>query len=104
MTSFAAREVFVGTMATIYSIGSADDNMKISQRMEADINPDTGKSNYTPAVAWSLLIFYLFAMQCLSTLAIVYRETGSIKWPLLQFIYMGSLAYFFSFIVYTILK
>jgi ferrous iron transport protein B len=104
ITSFAAREVFVGTMSTIYSIGSADDNVKISERMQKDINPETGKLTYSDAVAWSLLMFYVFALQCVSTLAVVFRETNSWKWPLIQFLYMGSLAYFFSFMVYNLLK
>jgi len=105
ITSFAAREVFVGTMATIYSIGSDDaDDITIKSRMKAEINPDTGGPRYTPAVAFSLLIFYAFAMQCMSTLAIVYRETKHWKYPLLQLIYMSGLAYLFSFMVFQILK
>ena len=105
ITSFAAREVFVGTMATIYSIGQEqDEDMTIRKRMQEEINPVTGLPLYTPAVAFSLIIFYAFAMQCMSTLAVVLRETKSIKWPLLQLIYMSSLAYVASFIVYTFLK
>lgn len=104
ITSFAAREVFVGTMSTIYSIGSADNNVRISERMGKDINPVTGKLTYNSAVAWSLLMFYVFALQCVSTLAVVFRETNSWKWPLIQFIYMGSLAYLFSYLVYNFLK
>ena len=104
ITSFAAREVFVGTMSTIYSIGSAEDNVRISERMGKDINPVTGKLSYNNAVAWSLLMFYVFALQCVSTLAVVFRETNSWKWPLIQFIYMGSLAYIFSYLIYNILK
>src|SRR5690606_27053214 len=78
ITSFAAREVFVGTMATIYAIGSAADegSATIRSRMQAEINPETGGPRFTPAVGFSLLIFYTFAMQCMSTLAVVYRETG----------------------------
>jgi ferrous iron transport protein B len=83
VTSFAAREVFVGTMATIYSIGSEDEST-IKSRMRAEINPHTGGPMYTPAVAFSLMIFYAFAMQCMSTLAIVKKETNSWKWPLLH--------------------
>ena len=104
ITSFAAREVFVGTMSTIYSLGSAEDNVKISERMKTDINPKTGNPTYNNAVAWSLLMFYVFALQCVSTLAVVFRETNSWKWPFIQFIYMGSLAYLFSFLIYNILK
>ncbi len=103
ITSFAAREVFVGTMATIYSIGS-DQESTIRKRMGEEINPRTGGLMYTKAVAFSLLIFYAFAMQCMSTLAIVHRETRSWKWPLIQLIFMSGLAYVSSFIVYHLLK
>lgn len=101
VTSFAAREVFVGTMATIYSIGS-DEESTIKSRMNAEINPGTGKKMYTPAVALSLMVFYAFAMQCMSTLAVVKKETNSWKWPMLQLLYMTGLAYVCSFIVYNI--
>jgi len=101
VTSFAAREVFVGTMATIYSIGSVEE-ATIKSRMKAEINPDTGGPMYTPAVALSLLVFYAFAMQCMSTLAVVKKETNSWKWPLLQLFYMTSLAYITSFIVFKL--
>lgn len=106
VTSFAAREVFVGTMATIYSIGSADveDGSTIKNRMKAEINPETGGPRFTPAVGFSLLIFYLFAMQCMSTLAVVYRETGGWKWPMLQLLYMTALAYVSALIVYQTLS
>jgi ferrous iron transport protein B len=106
ITSFAAREVFVGTMATIYSIGSADleDDNTIKTRMKEEINPETGGPRFTPAVGFSLLIFYLFAMQCMSTLAVVYRETGGWKWPALQLIYMTTLAYVSALIVYQVLS
>ncbi len=104
ITSFAAREVFVGTMATIYSIGSAqDDETSIRERMAKERNPVTGLPVYTMATAMSLLIFYVFAMQCMSTLAIVRRETNSWKWPLLQFVFMTGLAYLASFMVYQLL-
>jgi len=104
ITSFAAREVFVGTMATIYSIGAdAQDESTIKSRMKAEINPDTGQKMYTPAVAFSLLVFYAFAMQCMSTLAIVYRETKSWKYPMLQLLYLTALAYFSSLLVYQVM-
>jgi ferrous iron transport protein B len=103
VTSFAAREVFVGTMATIYSIGSEDEST-IKSRMKAEINPKTGGPMYTPAVAFSLMIFYAFAMQCMSTLAIVKKETNSWKWPLLQLLFMSGVAYISSFIVYNLLS
>lgn len=101
VTSFAAREVFVGTMATLYSVGDEDNTKSIRQKMIAAKNADGGKL-YTTATTLSLLIFYVFAMQCMATLAIVYRETKSIKWPIIQVVYMGALAYIGSFLVYTI--
>lgn len=106
ITSFAAREVFVGTMATIYSIGSAsgEDDTTIKSRMKEEINPKTGGPRFTPAVGFSLLIFYTFAMQCMSTIAVVYRETGGWKWPLLQLLYMTSLAYVSAWIVFQALS
>lgn len=106
LTSFAAREVFVGTMATIYSIGSvseADENT-IKRRMKAEVNPITGEARFTLAVGLSLLVFYTFAMQCMSTIAVVYRETKGWKWPLLQLMYMSALAYLSALLVYQILK
>lgn len=106
VTSFAAREVFVGTMATIYSIGSSADegSATIRSRMKAEINPETGGPRFTPAVGFSLLVFYTFAMQCMSTLAVVYRETGGWKWPLLQLFYMTGLAYISSLVVFQLLS
>ena len=104
ITSFAAREVFVGTIATIYSIGSVDedDSATIKDRLKAEINPETGGPRYTPAVGLSLLVFYTFAMQCMSTLAVVYRETRGWKWPLIQLLYMTVLAYVSAFVVYQL--
>lgn len=93
ITSFAAREVFVGTMATIYSIGSDGDEYAIKNRMAKEVNPLTGEPVYTFASALSLLLFYVFAMQCMSTLAVVKRETGSWKWPAIQFAFMTAMAY-----------
>jgi ferrous iron transport protein B len=105
ITSFAAREVFIGTMATIYSVGeNPDDDSTIKERMKSELNPDTGLPLYTPALAFSLLIFYAFALQCMSTIAVVYRETKGWKWPALQFIYMTGLAYVCSYFIYQILK
>lgn len=102
ITSFAAREVFVGTMSTIYSMGGEvdDANATIKNRMRAEINPATGKPMYDAALGFSLLIFYAFAMQCMSTLATTYRETKSWKYPLIQFSYMTALAYLSAFAVY----
>ncbi len=105
ITSFAAREVFVGTMSTIYSIGKDNENQEtIKEKMKAEVHADTGAPVYTTALAFSLLIFYVFAMQCMSTLAVTYRETNGWKWPLLQLIYMTGLAYAGSFITYQILS
>lgn len=104
ITSFAAREVFVSTIATIYSLGSTDDNMTIKDRLKDEINPETGGPRFTPAVGFSLLVFYTFAMQCMSTLAIVKRETKGWKWPLAQLFYMTALAYVSALIVYQVLS
>jgi ferrous iron transport protein B len=104
VTSFAAREVFVGTMATIYSVGNTDNTQTIRSKMTEEINPKTGLPQFTVAVGFSLMIFYAFAMQCMSTLAVVYRETKSRKWPAIQFVFMTALAYFSSLIVYHLLK
>ncbi len=104
ITSFAAREVFVGTMATIYSIGSEEDEGSIKDRMAREKNPLTGRPVYDFATSLSLLIFYVFAMMCMSTLAVVKRETNSWKWPIIQFFFMTGLAYFGSLIVYQLFK
>lgn len=104
ITSFAAREVFVGTMATIYSIGSVDDEYSIRNKMAKERNAITGEPVYNLASALSLLVFYVFAMQCMSTLAVVKRETKSWKWPIIQFTFMSVLAYLSSLLVYQILS
>jgi ferrous iron transport protein B len=105
ITSFAAREVFVGTMATIYSVSGGDgDTASVLQKMRDAKNPKTKKPVFTLAVAFSLMMFYAFAMQCASTVAIVYRETKSWRWPAIQFAYMTVLAYVVSFITYNLLK
>jgi ferrous iron transport protein B len=104
ITSFAAREVFVGTMATLYSVGDNDKNsLKLQDKMKAAKRAD-GTPLYTLATGISLMIFYLFAMQCMSTLAVVRRETRSWKWPLIQLTYMTGLAYVMSLIAYQLLK
>mgnify|MGYP000725206775 FL=1 len=100
VTSFAAREVFVGTMATLYSV-EEDDNTSLREKLNAAVWPD-GRKVYTLAAALSLMIFYVLAMQCMSTLAIVKRETGTWKWPVVQFFMMTALAYVLSWITYTI--
>lgn len=105
ITSFAAREVFVGTMATLYSVGDqdSDDNQTLRQKMNAAVKPD-GSKVYTLATGVSLMIFYVLAMQCMSTLAVVKRETGSWKWAVIQFVYMTALAYLLSWAAYAILS
>lgn len=103
ITSFAAREVFVGSMATIYSVGEDfEEGDTLLNRMKAQIHTDTGEPVYSLAAGLSLMIFYAFAMQCMSTLAIARRETKSWKWPLLQMAYMTGLAYFGAWIAYQL--
>ena len=105
ITSFAAREVFVGTMSTIYSVGGDESaKLTIKEKMAAEINPNTGGPRYTFAVGLSLMLFYAFAMQCMSTVAVVYRETKRIRYPLIQILYMSGLAYLASLVVYQLLK
>lgn len=105
VSSFAAREVFVGTLATIYNIGSSgEDEATIKERMTSEINPLTGKKVFNFATGASLLLFYAFAMQCISTLAITKKETNSWKWPLIQLIGMSGFAYIVSLITYQLLK
>ncbi len=104
ISSFAAREVFVGTLATIYSVENEEDTSGIKQRMQAEINPETGKKRFDFPTGMSLLVFYVFAMQCVSTLAIVKRETNTWKWPLYQLFGMTSLAYLLAFITYQVLS
>ena len=105
ISSFAAREVFVGALATIYSVESDGDNVStIKQKMAAEVNAVTGEKRFNFATGMSLLLFYAFAMQCVSTLAIVKRETNSWKWPLLQLVGMGILAYIVSAITFNFLS
>lgn len=104
ITSFAAREVFVGTMATLYSVGDQDENeLRLRDKMKAAKKED-GTPVYTLASGLSLMIFYVFAMQCMSTLAVVKRETKTWKWPIIQLIYMTGLAYVMSLIVFQLFK
>ncbi len=105
LTSFAAREVFVGTLATIYSVGSGEENTDpITQRMAAEVNPKTQKPVFNLATGISILLFYAFAMQCMSTLAVVKRETNSWKWPAGQLVFMSLFAYIVALIAYQLLK
>lgn len=101
ITSFAAREVFVGTMATIYSIGADAEATTVKERMKKELSA-SGQKFYNLPLGLSLLVFYAFAMQCMSTIAIVHRETKGWKWPLIQFFTMTALAYFSSFLVYNL--
>jgi ferrous iron transport protein B len=103
VTSFAAREVFVATLATIYSVGNQEDDTTIKAKMSAEINPD-GTKVFNFATGISLLLFYAFAMQCVSTLAIVKKETNSWKWPLIQLVLMSGFAYLTALIAYQLLK
>ena len=94
ITSFAAREVFVGTMATIYSVGEEfEEGDTLKERLRDERDPTTGALVYNFASGCSLLVFYVYAMQCMATFAVMRRETQSWKWPVIQMIYMGILAY-----------
>jgi ferrous iron transport protein B len=104
ISSFAAREVFVGTLATIYSVGGNENEDTIKNKMGAEINPETGAKIFNFASGISLLLFYAFAMQCASTLAITKKETNTWKWPLGQLIFMTGLAYIVALIAFQILK
>jgi ferrous iron transport protein B len=104
ISSFAAREVFVGTLATIYSVGGSDNDETIKNKMQAEINPETGEKIFNFSSGISLLLFYAFAMQCASTLAITKKETNTWKWPLFQLVFMSGLAYLVALIAFQILK
>ena len=105
ITSFAAREVFIGTMATLYSVeGGKNANVQTLRQRMASATREDGAKVYTLATGVSLMIFYAFAMQCMSTLAVVKRETRSWKWPMIQLIYMTSLAYVMSLLAFQLLK
>ncbi|WP_179334103.1 ferrous iron transport protein B [Winogradskyella costae] len=103
VSSFAAREVFVGTLATIYSVGS-DEEETIKNRMAGEVNPILGGPLFNFASGISLLLFYAFAMQCMSTLAIVKKETNSWKWPMYQLVIMSAFAYIVALVAYQVLK
>lgn len=105
VSSFAAREVFVGTLATIYSVGShSEEESTIKNKMAAEVHPETGNKIFNFATGISLLLFYAFAMQCISTLAIVKKETNSWKWPIIQLVFMSGFAYITALIAYQVLK
>ncbi len=105
LSSFAAREVFVSTMATIYNIGSKDDDdhMLIRERMAQELRPGTQEAVYTPATSFALLIFYVFAMQCMSTVAVIRKETGGWKWAFWIFMISLVMAYSGAWIAYQAL-
>ena len=100
LTSFAAREVFVGTISTIYSVGQDQEEATVQQKLAAE-KDEAGQPFFSPARGFSLLIFYAFAMQCMSTMAVVYRETKGWRWPLLQLLYMSGLAYLSAWAVFN---
>lgn len=100
ISSFAAREVFVGTMSTLFQSNEEEDVVGIRQKMQAQINPTTGLAQYTPAYAISLMLFYAFALQCVSTVAVLKKETGTWKWSIILFLLYGFIAYFSAFIAY----
>ena len=105
ITSFAAREVFVGTMATIYGVSEEEnEGLTLQDKMINDVDKVSGKPLFNLASGVSLLLFYAFAMQCASTFAVVYRETKSYKWPIIQFVYMSAVAYFSALLAYQILS
>jgi ferrous iron transport protein B len=105
ITSFAAREVFVGSMATIYSVGEDfEENAVLIERLREERWPDSGKPVYTVASGMSLMVFYVYAMQCMATFAVVRRETKSWKWPVVQLVYMGVLAYLAAFLTFILLS
>ena len=103
LSSFAAREVFVGTISTLYSLDDEAEEQTVIEKMKADVKPN-GEKVFNFATGISILIFYAFAMQCISTIAVVYRETKSWKWTAIQLVFMSGLAYFVSMIAYQILK
>lgn len=105
LVAFGARELFVSTLGTIYALGDVDEeSATLRERMQSEINPATGKPVFNTAVAWSILIFFVFALQCISTLAILRRELGGWKYPTFMFLYMGGLGYAGAFLAYHLLS
>jgi ferrous iron transport protein B len=104
ITSFAAREVFVGTLATIYSVSDPENSGSIREKMAAELKPNSQIKRYDLAFGLSLMVFYVYALQCMSTLAIVRRESGSWKWPAIQFAVMGIMAYISAYLVYVLVQ
>jgi ferrous iron transport protein B len=102
LASFAAREVFVSTMSTVYSVANPDEEARakdLQKVLAAQKRPD-GSTVYTPLTAIALMVFYVLALQCVSTVAVVRRETNSWKWPIFQWVYMGVLAWLLAFLTY----
>lgn len=102
ITSFAAREVMVGTLNTIYSVQDQDNALSLQKKLQRDVNSETGEPVYNVWTALSLMVFFALAMQCMSTIAIVKRETNTWKWPAVMFTYMTALAYLCSLLVYQV--
>jgi ferrous iron transport protein B len=105
VSAMAAREVFVATMSTVYSVADTDEEAgtrTLRERMRQEVDPRTGRRVWSPLVAISLLVYFVLAMQCMSTIAVVRRETGGWKWPLFQFGYMTGLAYVASLLVFQV--
>jgi ferrous iron transport protein B len=102
LTSFAAREIMVGTLNTIYSIEGDTGVATLREKLINDTDPETGQPIYSVATALSLMVFFALAMQCMSTIAIVRRETNSWKWPTAMFVYMSALAYLSSLLIFQI--
>ena len=104
VASFAAREVFVSTMSLVYNVGEVHEEKgmrTLAETLREQKSPD-GLSQYRPRIALTLMVFYVFALQCVSTVAVVRRETNSWRWPAFQWIYMGALAWIFAFATYHI--
>jgi ferrous iron transport protein B len=103
LSSFAAREVFVSTMSIVYSVGKNEDEEARNRQLEEVLRAQTrqdGSPIYTPLTAITLMVFYVLALQCASTVAVVRRETNSWKWPLFQWAYMGALAWLLAFLTW----
>jgi ferrous iron transport protein B len=101
VSSFAAREVFVSSMATVYNVANSNEDKGLAATLQAQKRPD-GRPMYTTLTGLTLMVFYVFALQCISTVAIVRRETNSWRWPVFQWLYMGSLAWVFAFATWRI--
>jgi ferrous iron transport protein B len=102
LASLAAREVIVATLAQIYA--ASDEGTSLRAALQADVHPDTGAPVYTPASVAALLVFFVFALQCMSTLAVMYRETGTLRWPAFAFGYLFVLAWTASFATHRLVS